>query len=102
MRPVTKAVTGIGTTEWIKLDHKTNPFNVGFGCVVSGTATYTVQHTFDSVDSGTPTPFNNAYVAGQTANADGNYAFPVCAIRVNLTAGTGTVTITAIQAGDGG
>lgn len=82
----------------------TSPFNVGFGIVVSGTITYTVQHTFDDVWSPTFNPatanwFDHPTIASQTANADGNYAFPVAAIRIKSTAGTGTATLTIIQAG---
>jgi len=39
-------------------------------------------------------------VTGETTNQDGNYAFPVRAIRLNVTAWTsGTATLTVIQAG---
>lgn len=78
-----------------------NPFNVGLAAVISGTVTYTVEHTFDDVQSylSTPTPFDHASVAAETTNMDGNYAFPVNALRVKVTAGTGTVTLTARQAG---
>ena len=70
-------------------------FNVGFGAVVSGTVTYTIQHTFNGVDF-----FDHEFVAAQTTNQDGNYAFPVASIRINQTAGAGSVTLTAIQAKD--
>lgn len=87
----------------------TNPFNVGFGAVVSGTTTtvtYYIQHTFDnpqtvasptwffhpSTPSGTP--------ATTTALLDGNYAFPVAAIRILANGtNTSTITMTVIQAG---
>lgn len=103
MRPVKITVTGVGTSQWLKLDNKALVFNIGFGCVVTGTATYTVEHTFDDVDSAdTITAFPHAVVAGQVANKDGNYAYPVTAIRLNVTAGAGSVKITAVQAGNGG
>lgn len=99
MRPITKSQTGVGATDWVKTDIKAEIFNIGFGCVVDGTATYSIEHTFDDVDSGTPTAFTHSQVAGQTSSKDGNYAFPVRAIRLNVTAGAGTVTFTMIQAG---
>ena len=101
MRPTTKTVTGVAASPWIPLDTYTNPFNVGFGVVVTGTATYTVQHTFDDVQNSavTPTAFDHPSVAAQTTNKDGNYAFPVRAIRLSVTASTGSVTLTVIQAG---
>lgn len=101
MRPITQSRTGVGTTAAVPMDHYISPFNVGFGVVVSGGVTYTVQHTFDNVfDSAvTPTWFNHPVIAAQTTNQDGNYAFPVTAIRLNVTAGAGTATITIVQAG---
>ncbi|CAB4122743.1 hypothetical protein UFOVP28_38 [uncultured Caudovirales phage] len=81
-------------------DRNINPFNVGFGCVVSGTITYTVQHTFDDPNMvAVPTWFPHTYAAAQTASIDGNYAFPIAGIRVTTTAGTGSVVATFIQSG---
>lgn len=102
MYPKTITVTGVGTSAWIPMDRHQTPFNVGFGVVInSGTATYTVEHTFTNVlDPNAPTPvaFPNSTVAAQTANKDGNYAFPIAALRLNVTASSGgTVSITLIQ-----
>jgi len=82
----------------------TSPFNVGFGVTVSGTITYKVQHTFDDVWSSTFNPatanwFDHPTITGLSAAADGNYAFPVTAIRLTNTAGTGTATMRLLQAG---
>jgi len=81
------------------MDYRSQVFNVGFGCVISATATYTVQHTFDDIYNTaiTPTWFNNSIATAQTTNKDGNYAFPVAAIRLSVTASTGTVTITLLS-----
>lgn len=91
--------TGTGTSAWIPVDHTQNAFAIGFGCVVSGTVTYDVQHTFDDINNSSvvPTAFNNSIVSGQTSNKDGNYAFPIRAVRLNITAGTGSVTLTVLQ-----
>lgn len=99
MRPQVITQSGTGTSAWIPMDYKQNPFNIGIGVVVSGTVTYTVQHTFDDIydTSITPTAFNHSTLATQTANKDGNYAFPVRAIRINNSAGTGTTTMTLLQ-----
>jgi hypothetical protein len=44
--------------------------------------------------------FQNSSVTAQTASANGNYAFPVRAIRLNVTAYTsGSATLTLVQAG---
>lgn len=93
------SVTGVGTSAWIPVDYTQNAFAIGFGCVTSGTVTYDVQHTFDDIQNSSVTPiaFTHSTVTGKIANQDGNYAFPIKAIRLNVTAGTGTVTITILQ-----
>ncbi len=99
MRPQVISRTGTGTTEWIPLDYKQSPFNVGMGIVINGTITYTIEHTFDDVfdSTVTPTAFAHSVLAAQTTNKDGNYAFPIRAVRVNNTAGTGKTTLTILQ-----
>lgn len=99
MRPQVISITGTGTTAWIPLDYKQSPFNVSVAAVVNGTVTYDIEHTFDEIfdTKVTPTAFKHASITAQTANKDGNYAFPVRAIRVNNTAGTGTTTLTILQ-----
>jgi hypothetical protein len=101
MRAKKITVTGVGTSAWIPIDNKQAPVNLGLGCViVSGTATYSVEHTFDDIWDTTVTPvaFQNSGITAQTTNKDGNYAFPVKAIRLNVTAGTSpVVAMTMIQ-----
>jgi hypothetical protein len=99
MRRITETVTGVGTSPVLPMDFRAQVFNIGFGCEVTGTATYSVQHTFDDIYNPAITPvwFNNAFVVAQTANMDGNYAFPVSALRLNVTAGTGSVTINILS-----
>jgi hypothetical protein len=98
MRRVVQSVTGVANGATIPVSNESISFGVGFGVVVSGTITYTVQHTFDDIynPAVTPTWFNHAFVNAQTSNMDGNYAFPVAAVRVIGTAGTGTATITML------
>lgn len=101
MRPKKITVTGVATSPWIPVDYKQDPFSVGLGCVVvSGTATYSVEHTFDDVFDSTvvPVAFQNSGITAQTTNKDGNYAFPIRAVRLNVTAGTSpVVSMTLIQ-----
>lgn len=100
MRPQSVTVSSATTSAALPMDYAANPFSVGIGCVASGTLTYKVQHTFDNVmdASVTPTWFDHDTLTGQTASADGNYAFPVRAIRLNITAYTnGSVTMTLVQ-----
>ena len=106
MRPMTLTVTGVASSAVAPMNVNTSPFNVGFGVTVSGASiTYKIQHTFDDVwsptfDPTTATWFDHPTVTGiVNTNADGNYAFPVTAIRVTGTAGSGTATLRLIQAG---
>lgn len=101
MRPVSVTVTGVDVSAPIPIDQYLNPTSIGLGVVISATATYDVQHTFDDIfdPNVTPTWFDHPTLNGQTANADGNLAFPPRAVRLNVTASTGSVTLTLVQAG---
>ena len=102
MIPVTLTQTGTGSSRPFQASYWAVPFNLGFGCVItSGAATYSVEHTFDDIQTNaSPTWFPHPTAAGLEANADGNYAFPVTAIRLTVSAGSGTVALTLVQAGD--
>ncbi len=101
MRPKKVTVSGVATSAWIPVDYKQDPMNIGIGCVlVSGTGTYTVEHTFDDVfDSAvTPVAFANSGITAQTASKDGNYAYPVRAVRLKVTvSSSAVVSMTIIQ-----
>lgn len=86
---------------WFVIDSKQPSCEVGFGCTVTGTVTYAVEHTYDNVldSSVTPVAFTHATVTGKTAAFEGTYTTPIKAMRVKTTAGTGTVTIKAVQFG---
>jgi hypothetical protein len=100
MRQQVVSQTNTGSSAIIPMNLDSTPFNVGFGVTITGTPTYTVQHTFDNPwTTASPVWFNHPTVAAEDANADGNYAFPVAAIKVVITSGTGTATLTVIQAG---
>lgn len=91
--------TGVGSSSALVMNTNISPFNVGFGVTVTGTVNYTVQHTFDDPAVGFSTWFSHPTVASQTANADGNYAFPVTGVKVLVNSGSGTATLNLIQAG---
>ena len=99
MKVQTVSKTGAGSSAAIVTNTNTSPFNIGFGVVVSGTVTYTVQHTFDDPGVGFSVWYSHPSVAAQTGNDDGNYAFPVTGVKVLVTAGDGTATLNLVQAG---
>lgn len=91
--------TNMGSSSALVMNTNVSPFNVGFGTIVTGSPTYTIQHTFDDPSVGFNTWYAHPTVVDETANADGNYAFPVTGIKILITEGTGTVTLKLIQAG---
>jgi hypothetical protein len=91
--------TGAGSTSPIVINTNTNPCNIGFGVIVSGTVDYTIQHTFDDPATGFTTWFPHPTVATESTNQDGNYAFPVTGIRLTVNSGGGTATLKLVQAG---
>jgi len=104
MRRIVLTKTGAGGSDVSPMNLNTSPFNIGFAVLVTGTVNYTVQHTFDDVFSptfsaGTAVWFDHPTIASQTANKDGNYAFPVTAIRLLVNSGGGTAALILLQAG---
>ena len=105
MRPTTTTVTGVGVGTPIIPDHYQSPSTMALGCTIdSGTATYSVQHTYDDpFVSGFPSAarwFQHPVLNAQTTNADSNYAYPPRALRLNVTISSGgTVTLVVNQAG---
>jgi len=99
MKVQTVSKTGTGSSSALVMNTNISPFNVGFGVEVTGTVDYTVQHTFDDPGVGFSTWFSHPTVAGETANADGNYAFAVTGVKLLVNSGTGTVTLKLVQAG---
>ena len=105
MQPVNLSVTGVGNSAVFPVDTYVAPSNMGLAVVVTGTITYKVQYTFDNVfakgydpTAGTSTWFDHPTLTG-TTSANSNIAYPVTGIRLTTTAGTGTATLTIIQAG---
>lgn len=98
---------GLGSSLCYFPDYMIRPFNIGLGCIVNSTnVSYNVEHTFDYTGSSAfissnATWFLNTGVNAKSTNQDGNYAYPVTAIRLNVLSGsssTGTVTLKLQQA----
>jgi hypothetical protein len=104
MRPVSVTVTGSPQTSAVIVpDVNKAPFAIGAGVKVTGTITFQVQHTFDDVfdpafNPATAVWYNHPTLTGST-NVDSNYAFAVRGIRLSTSAGTGSATLTLVQAG---
>jgi len=108
MRPIVQTLSDAtgGTLNGnpIPLDYFANPNNITLSVLVTGTATYTVQYTFDLVQASDWTAATGNWVdhpslTAQTATKDSNLAYPATAVRIKQTAGSGSVRFTVIQAG---
>jgi hypothetical protein len=108
MRPVWITQTGVGDTKPVPFNLYAAPTNIALGgTLMSGAATYTVQYTFDDVRAAGYNPatgnwVDHAYMTAKAASADSNIAYPVTAVRLRVTAGTGVVRLAVIQAGGAG
>ncbi len=106
MRPITVTVSdasgGVKYSAPAVVDYYQRP-QVSLQAVVTGTANYTVEQTLDNplTPGVTPTWFDHpdSNLVAATANVQGNYAFVPIGIRVKLNSGTGSVTLTVLQAG---
>lgn len=94
--------TGVGATSPIYFGSYGPGGTIGWQVVVTGTVTYDVQESNDAVttaqdgNGGTPTNwFTDAAGSAKSANANSNVTGPCRWMRVNVTAGTGSVTLTA-------
>lgn len=108
---------GVGSSPWQMVNwHVTQPINIGFGVeLVTGTANFTVQHTFDDPNNVqnltvfgltggqtlSPLAFNNAVVNAASATIEGAYTSAISAYRLLINSGTGQLRFRAIQAGIG-
>jgi hypothetical protein len=100
---------GLGSSLVFFPDLTRTPFAIGLACVcnsTSATTSYNVEHTFDYTGSSAFISsnafwFQNSTISAASSNLTGNLAFPVSAVRLNVTAGSsvGTIAFTAIQAG---
>lgn len=101
-----------GPTNWIPLNQYPQPFNVGFGISVIAPGVsaavvpdFSVQHTFVDIlkgaSAGAVDIFDHSDVSGQSTSTDGNYAYPVMAVRLNVSAlaSGGSMIFTVVQAG---
>lgn len=102
MTPQVISLSAAGSTAWIPVDYKQNPFNISLAVVLSNTPSLTckVEYTLDDVfnTSITPTPFNVIGFSSITTNTRGALSTSVRAIRLTVTSWTsGTATLTALQ-----
>lgn len=99
MKVQTVSRTGAGSTDAIVINTNTNPVNIGFAVIVTGTINYSVQFSYDDPASGFTTWFDDATITSKTGNEDGYINFPITALKVLVNSGTGSVVFKVVQAG---
>lgn len=105
---VTAGTNGVGSSPWLAWDYRQpTPMNIGIMVeLVTGSATFTVQHTYDNpngLNNGLtyPISFNDANINGASATAESSVSFPIIASRVLISSGTGEVRARFEQVGLG-
>lgn len=105
---VKAGTNGVGASEWQAVDVDLTPFVLAIAADVTGTINYTIQYTYDdfwtvptqpggasSISQAWPDPI----LAGETTDGDTTYNDPITGWRVLVNSGTGSVEVTAVQAG---
>lgn len=109
MQAVTASVTGAGSSRPIRVDDFA-PSPVTVQVIVSGTATYTVESTLsDPNDPVNPVAAgslvwiasSDAGVVAATTSKQSGFQYAPKFIRVRVTAGSGTATLTVLQSSNG-
>lgn len=98
MKVQTISLTGTGNSSAVVVNTNVTPINIGLAFVVSGTVNYTMQITYDDPSNFT-TWFDDSTVASKTANFASSITTPVTGIRFKINSGSGTVMLSAVQAG---
>ena len=100
MRPIIVSQTGAGTSVALPLDIHGRP-EISLQVNVTGTVTWTVEQTLDDpADAGAVWFVHpDVNMVSQTVSRQGNYAYVQRAVRLNVSAGTGTAKLIIIQSG---
>jgi hypothetical protein len=100
MVPVQITQTGVGVTPWKNANIHLDPFSLQIDGGVTGTVTWSIEYTQeDMATPGTVAIVRPTTVAAATISATFTFPYPVRYWRANVTAGTGTLTLDAVQAG---
>ena len=104
MKLTTITATGVSRSNVCAVDDFQAPFNIGIGAKLTGTATFNIEYSFDDpMADGYTAAGATWYVASGfsalTATTGGSFTVPCKAISINITASTGSVTATILQAG---
>lgn len=92
-KTVSKTQTGVGASAIVYFK-ATEDMRALINCVVSGTVTYDLQYSLNGSDYVTLSG-----MSGKSATDDATLVFPVHSVRVNVTAGAGSVKLIVLSNG---
>lgn len=101
---------GVASSPWQMVNTNEDPVNLTVAVVVSGTVNYDLEYTYDDVlgqydgqgnwqPPGLPTVWDDATMVNETGNEETTFSLPIAFWRITLNSGTGSLAVTAIQAG---
>lgn len=105
---ITVGTNTVASSRWLRLDEWAHA-QVSLQCDVTGTVVYTVQQTLDNPNDPTwpVAPASVLWVdhadtqlVNATTTKQGNYGYVPLFVKVTLLSGTGSVSLTAVQAGN--
>lgn len=91
IRSFTTTQAAVGASDVADI-YDTEDIRISYVVIVTGTVNYTVQHSLDGINF-----FDNSDNTAQTTSQDGNYVFPIRAVRVNINSGAGSVVFNVRQ-----
>lgn len=91
IRSFTAAQAVVGNSDAADI-YDTENIRISYAVVVTGTVNYTVQHSLDGINF-----FDNSDNTAQTTSKDGNYIFPIRAVRAKYNSGTGSIVFNLRQ-----
>jgi hypothetical protein len=95
----------VGSTRFVLFDYHLAPFHVALGSTApaGGGTTYSAEYTYDDfldlVAGAFPVARSVPGLLNQTLSANASLDEPATGVRLTISAGTGTVSLTVIQAG---
>jgi hypothetical protein len=111
---LTAGTSGVGSSAWQIINWNVTPTDLTISVELrSGTANFTVEHTYDdpNILPGTgglnasgldyALPWPDATISGASATIETSYQIPILAFRLTTNSGTGTLVCRAIQSGLG-
>ena len=104
MKLATITATGVSRSNVCAVDDFQAPFSIGIGAKLTGTATFNIEYSFDDpMADGYTAAGATWYIAPNlgtlSATTGGSFTIPCKALSINITANSGSVTATIVQAG---